>query len=176
MGEIDAAAVMERPQAERSNGRQNGSGGADEVGGRRPTAAKGERKRRASGKGSSGQGRRNRELGRRGEDAAARFLDRRGYDIIERNWTCAAGEADIIARDGDSVVFVEVKTRSSCDCGMPAEAVDEAKRDRYERIAALFLQGFDVVDVPVRFDIVSIVAISPDRAMIRHHINAFSGR
>ena len=88
----------------------------------------------------------------------------------------AAGEADIIARDGDSVVFVEVKTRSSCDCGMPAEAVDEAKRDRYERIAALFLQGFDVVDVPVRFDIVSIVAISPDRAMIRHHINAFSGR
>ena len=47
---------------------------------------------------------------------------------------------------------------------------------RYERIAALFLQGFDVVDVPVRFDIVSIVAISPDRAMIRHHINAFSGR
>ena len=57
-----------------------------------------------------------------------------------------------------------------------ALAKDEAKRDRYERIAALFLQGFDVVDVPVRFDIVSIVAISPDRAMIRHHINAFSGR
>ena len=103
-------------------------------------------------------------------------LGRRGDEIVERNWTCAAGEADIIARDGDSVVFVEVKTRSSCDCGMPAEAVDEAKRDRYERIAALFLQGFDVVDVPVRFDIVSIVAISPDRAMIRHHINAFSGR
>lgn len=103
-------------------------------------------------------------------------LDRRGYEIVERNWTCAAGEADIIARDGDSVVFVEVKTRSSCDYGMPAEAVDEAKRDRYERIAALFLQGFHVVDVPVRFDIVSIVAISPDRAMIRHHINAFSGR
>ena len=74
------------------------------------------------------------------------------------------------------VVFVEVKPRSSCDYGMPAEAVDEAKRDRYERIAALFLQGFHVVDVPVRFDIVSIVAISPDRAMIRHHINAFSGR
>ena len=121
-------------------------------------------------------GGRNAELGRRGEDAAARFLDRRGYEIVERNWPCAAGEADIIARDGDSVVFVEVKTRSSGDCGMPAEAVDEAKRDRYERIAALFLQGFDVVDVPVRFDIVSIVAISPDRAMIRHHINAFSGR
>lgn len=115
----------------------------------------------------------NAELGRRGEDAAARFLDRHGYDIVARNWTCAAGEADIIARDGDAVVFVEVKTRSSCDYGMPAEAVDEKKRDRYERIAALFLQGYDVVDVPVRFDIVSIVALSSDRAMIRHHLDAF---
>lgn len=119
-------------------------------------------------------GERNVELGRRGEDAAARFLDRRGYEIVERNWRCAAGEADIIARDGDAVVFVEVKTRSSCDCGLPAEAVDAEKRERYERIAALFLQGYDVVDVPVRFDIVSIVVIGPDRAMIRHHINAFS--
>lgn len=174
MGEIDAAAVRERPQAERSNGRQNGSGGADEVGGHRSTAAKGERKRRASGKGSSGQGRRNRELGRRGEDAAARFLDRRGYDIIERNWTCAAGEADIIARDGDALVFVEVKTRSSTDKGLPSEAVDAAKRGRYERIAALFLQSYDVVDVPVRFDVVSLVLVSPDRALVRHHIDAFT--
>ena len=57
---------------------------------------------------------------------------------------------------------------------MPAEAVDEAKRDRYERIAALFLQGFHVVDVPVRFDVVSIVVVPPDRAFIRHHIGAFS--
>lgn len=122
------------------------------------------------------KGERNAELGRRGEDAAARFLDRRGYEIVERNWTCAAGEADIIARDGEYVVFVEVKTRSSCDKGLPSEAVDEEKRERYERIAALFLQGYDVVDVPVRFDIISIVAIGSDRAMIRHHINAFSGR
>lgn len=118
-------------------------------------------------------GKRNAELGRRGEDAAARFLDRRGYEIVARNWTCAAGEADIVARDGETVVFVEVKTRSSCEKGMPSEAVDAAKRERYERIAALFLQGYDAVDVPVRFDIVSIVAIAPDRAIIRHHIDAF---
>ncbi len=120
-------------------------------------------------------GKRNADLGRRGEDAAARFLDRRGYEIVERNWTCSAGEADIVARDGDAVVFVEVKTRSSCEKGFPSEAVDAEKRERYERIAAQFLQGYDAVDVPVRFDIVSIVVISPDRAMIRHHINAFCG-
>ncbi|WP_239442927.1 YraN family protein [Gordonibacter sp. An230] len=114
------------------------------------------------------------ELGRRGEDAAARFLERRGYDIVERNWECAAGEADIVARDDDgSLVFVEVKTRSNCERGLPSEAVDAEKRERYERIAACFLADYDVVDVPVRFDIIGIVAVSEDRAMIRHHINAF---
>lgn len=119
-------------------------------------------------------GKRNVEFGRRGEDAAARFLYRRGYDIIERNWTCAAGEADIVARDGESLVFVEVKTRSSTEKGLPSEAVDTAKRSRYERIAALFLRDYDVVDVSVRFDVVSLVVISPDRALVRHHINAFA--
>lgn len=118
--------------------------------------------------------RHNVELGKRGEDAAVRFLNRRGYDIVERNWTCLAGEADIIARDGDAVVFVEVKTRSSCEKGFPSEAVDANKRERYERIAALFLQNFEVSNVAVRFDIISIVLIAPDRALIRHHINAFS--
>ena len=113
------------------------------------------------------------ELGRRGEDAAARFLERRGYDIVERNWTCAAGEADIVARDRQAVVFVEVKTRSGYAKGLPSEAVDAAKRDRYEKIAAAFLAEYDVVDVPVRFDVVSIVTVAPDRAMIRHHIDAF---
>ena len=170
----DTAATIEWQDGEQAPcGKKAGAGERRGVGsGAKRRAKRGERAQDRE----KTAGERNAELGRRGEDAAARFLDRRGYEIVERNWTCAAGEADIIARDGDSVVFVEVKTRSSCDYGMPAEAVDEAKRDRYERIAALFLQGFHVVDVPVRFDIVSIVAISPDRAMIRHHINAFSGR
>ena len=121
---------------------------------------------------------RHNDTGKWGEELATEMLRGKGYTIIERDWHSGHRDIDIIARSPDlrTIVFVEVKTRSSCDCGMPAEAVDEAKRDRYERIAALFLQGFDVVDVPVRFDIVSIVAISPDRAMIRHHINAFSGR
>ncbi len=118
-------------------------------------------------------GEHNKELGRIGEEVAAVFLDRHGYEIIERNWTCCAGEADIIARDEDYVVFVEVKTRSNCNRGMPSEAVDERKRDRYERIAMLYLRDSDVVDVPVRFDIVAIVVLGPDKVMIRHHIDAF---
>ncbi len=115
----------------------------------------------------------NKELGRKGEDAAVRFLERRGYDIVERNWTCFAGEADIIARDGEAVVFVEVKTRTGASNGLPAEAVTKNKRERYEKIACAFLADYDVVDVPVRFDVVSISLIDTDRAMVRHHIDAF---
>lgn len=116
----------------------------------------------------------NRDLGKRGEDAASKFLYNRGYDILERNWRCKFGEADIIARDGDAIVFVEVKTRSGLEHGFPAEAVDHKKQERYERIALAYISDIDDVDIPIRFDVVSIVAIASDRALIRHHINAFS--
>lgn len=116
---------------------------------------------------------RNREFGRRGEDAAARYLQRRGYDIVARNWTCHAGEADIIARADDAIVFVEVKTRKDASMGLPSEAVDARKRKRYEDIAMSFLSGYDACDVRVRFDVISVMQIAPDRAFVRHHIDAF---
>ncbi|NBI31783.1 YraN family protein [Enterorhabdus sp. P55] len=118
------------------------------------------------------RGSRNRDLGRRGEEAAAKFLHRHGYDVVERNWTCAAGEADIIARVGEVLVFVEVKTRRGVSYGFPAEAVDEAKRERYRRIALSYLAERRLGEVPLRFDVVSIV-VSDRRAVVRHHINAF---
>lgn len=121
------------------------------------------------------RGKRNKELGRRGEEAAARFLYRRGYDILERNWACPFGEADIIARDSDdSLVFVEVKTRSDCEKGFPSEAVNAAKRDKYEKIALAYLKGCDICDVCVRFDVIAIVVMTADRALVRHHIGAFA--
>lgn len=115
----------------------------------------------------------NKELGRRGEDAAARYLTARGYDIVVRNWTCSFGEADIIARDGDTVVFVEVKTRTGLSNGLPSEAVTKEKRARYEKIACAYLMDSDFVDVPVRFDVVAILVMDSNRALIRHHIDAF---
>lgn len=120
------------------------------------------------------KGESNKELGARGEEAAARFLVRRGYEILERNWTCYAGEADIIARDEDNLVFCEVKTRKDCQKGFPAEAVGAEKREKYEKIALAFLRDYDVVDIAVRFDVISIVVMPPDRALIRHHIAAFN--
>lgn len=119
-------------------------------------------------------GKRNKSLGARGEEAAASFLYRRGYEILERNWTCFAGEADIIAKDHDTLVFVEVKTRKDCERGFPSEAVTAEKRNKYEKIALAYLADYAESDFPVRFDVVSIVVIGPDKAMIRHQINAFS--
>ena len=113
------------------------------------------------------------ELGKKGEEAAARFLERRGFEILERNWTCFAGEVDIIALQEDALCFVEVKTRSSIQKGFPSEAVDGRKRDRYERIAACYLQENTHEDLRVRFDVISILALGEGRAFLRHHINAF---
>ena len=122
-------------------------------------------------KASSGH---NLDLGRRGEQAAARFLERRGMEILERNWVCAAGEADIIAYDGEAIHFVEVKTRSNVAHGFPSEAVTPEKRGRYERIAAVYLSRSEYVDVGVLFDIISIVVTGPNRAFLRFHRNAFA--
>ena len=114
-------------------------------------------------------------LGMRGEDAAALFLERRGYEVIERNWRCPAGEADIVARDEDgTVVFVEVKARSGVRFGFPEEAVTSVRRRRYERIAGYYLSDHVFEDARVRFDIVAILVLEPsNRLYIRHHINAF---
>lgn len=114
------------------------------------------------------------DLGDRGENAAVRFLVRQGYEILERNWTCKAGEADIIALDENTLVFIEVKTRSNSEKGLPEEAVGSKKRKRYEKIAVSYLQHNTLSDVSIRFDVIAILVVSPDRAFLRHHLHAFS--
>lgn len=113
------------------------------------------------------------ELGKRGEEAATCFLERREYEILDRNWKCIAGEADIIALQDDTLCFIEVKTRKDAQKGFPSEAVDTRKRSRYERIAACYLKDHDYADVRVRFDIIAILVLGEDRAFLRHHLNAF---
>lgn len=117
---------------------------------------------------------RRKRLGERGEDAAAAYLERAGFTLVERNWVCSSGEADIIALDGDVLVLCEVKTRTSRAKGSPDEAVTPAKQRRYARIAASYLQSAGLTDVSVRFDVVSILVLTPDRALLRHHRAAFA--
>ncbi len=116
-----------------------------------------------------------RELGRKGEDAAVRYLSAKGYCILHRNWRCRFGEADIIAQDPDGTVcFIEVKTRRSMDAGLPEEAVTATKRSRYEKIAMCYIVQEDIDDnTALRFDAIAICVADGRRAMLRHHRSCF---
>jgi putative endonuclease len=99
-----------------------------------------------------------RELGDYGEDLAAAHLAAAGYEVLARNWRCRDGELDLVARDGDAVVFVEVKTRSSADFGMPAEAVGHVKARRIRGLACRWLvENRPGGAIQLRFDVVSVV-------------------
>jgi putative endonuclease len=118
---------------------------------------------------------RKKSLGQRGEDAAARFLKRLGYRIVARGLDSRFGELDIVAVDGRTVVFVEVKTRSSTDAGHPADAIDHFKESRMTQAALAYLKAHRLLQHAARFDVVAITW--PDdtrRPAIEHYKNAFS--
>ena len=101
-------------------------------------------------------------VGRFGEQVAADFVRELGLEILDRNWRCPGGEIDIVARDGATLVFVEVKTRSSRAYGLPAEAVDARKAARIRRLAGQWMTAYrDTGEAPfwqaVRFDVVSVI-------------------
>ena len=92
-------------------------------------------------------------IGRCGEDAAVRYLEKMGYTILERNYRLRIGEVDIIARDEEYLVFIEVKTRRSTTFGSPFEAVDTRKQQRIFKVASAYVGE---KDIPVRFDVVAV--------------------
>ncbi len=113
------------------------------------------------------------ELGNKGEEIAANFLKKQGYQIIERNYQARMGEMDIVAGEGKSIVFVEVKTRRSADFGLPEEALSYDKRRRLTKLALGYLAYHKIKDKNCRFDVVSIL-IDGDRVKdIRLIKNAF---
>jgi len=108
-------------------------------------------------------------LGRAGEDLAARHLEARGYRILERGFRIRDGEIDLVADDGGTVVFVEVKTRSGTACGRPAEAVDGRKQRRLLRAARVWLHRHGATERPCRFDVIEILS-RPGEAVVANHI------
>ena len=97
-------------------------------------------------------------LGRRGERAAERYLRRNGYRIVARNFRAAGAEIDLVAIDGETLVFVEVKTRSSRAAGAPEEAVDERKQKQMRRAAEAFARRYRADEIEMRFDIIAVDA------------------
>jgi putative endonuclease len=117
----------------------------------------------------------NKPLGPRGEDAAVRFLKRKGYHILARGVDSRLGELDIIAVDGRTVVFVEVKTRQSDLAGHPAEAIDQRKQRRMTQAALAYLKAQGLLKYSARFDVVAIIwPLDSKRPSIEHYPNAFA--
>ncbi|MCR4723798.1 MAG: YraN family protein [Clostridia bacterium] len=113
--------------------------------------------------------------GKDGEDLACRYLEKKGYRILERNFRCRMGEIDVIACDGEYICFIEIKARTRTDYGMPRDAVDRRKQQKLLRCTQLYLKlhpGLARQYSP-RMDIVEIL-YREDGSFVRHTPNAFS--
>ena len=115
------------------------------------------------------------ELGRRGEEEAVRYLAAKGYRILDRGFRMFGGEIDIIARQGETLVFVEVKTRRSTEFGVPDESVNLSKQNQVRKIAQGYLMKKQLLEsaTPCRFDILSLVWAEGRGLAITHLENAF---
>jgi putative endonuclease len=110
--------------------------------------------------------------GQSGEDLACSYLERLGMRVLVRNFRCRAGEIDVVALDGDTLVFVEVKERRSDSHGVAVEAVTAEKRRRVVRAARVYAATRGLTDAPLRFDVVAI-DWSAGAPMFRHDRGAF---
>ena len=113
------------------------------------------------------------KTGNYGEDLACKFLENLGYTIIERNYFYNHGEIDIIARDGDSLVFAEVKYRTSLEYGPPELAISKAKQRLVRRTAEAYLFTHGIKEQSARIDLIAILHLKDEKPVINHIINAF---
>lgn len=110
----------------------------------------------------------NHEIGQQYEQMAAEYLRGLGYEILEQNYRCRQGEVDIIAADGDCIVFCEVKYRKNVNCGSPGEAVTVEKQRKISRTALYYLYQKNMTEQACRFDVIGIT-----KDEIYHYKNAF---
>lgn len=96
-------------------------------------------------------------LGKEGEEMAARYLEQEGYTVLDRNWRCGHKELDLVVTRDDTIVFVEVKTRTGTEWGDPEDAVTDRKIRRIVNSADAYIR-LNRIDMDVRFDIISIVS------------------
>lgn len=115
-------------------------------------------------------------LGRWGESVAARYLEAQGYQIVGRNWRCTRGEIDLVARTGETLVFVEVKTRRGRAMGTPEEGVTAQKAQRLLLLGQHYLYAHNLDDVDWRIDVVAVELDTRGKLLRCEHIpNAVMG-
>ncbi len=114
-------------------------------------------------------------LGARGEEAAARHLESLGYRVLDRRFRTRAGEIDLVAEEAGTLVFVEVKSRSTLAFGRPSEAVDRRKRGRILSAASVYLARRGLSDRACRFDVLEVLRAPGGRLLCRLIRDAFQG-
>ena len=108
-----------------------------------------------------------------GEELAACFLAKAGYRILLKNYRSRLGEIDLVAKDRETLVFIEVKTRRSLAAGDPSESVTAFKQRQIVKTAQCYLKSLRLEDIPCRFDVVSILLNTGEDPMIEHIHDAF---
>ena len=115
-------------------------------------------------------------IGAWGEEIASQYLEANGYQILARNWRTQEGEVDLVTQDGETIVFVEVKTRTSKDFGWPEESVTAVKRRRLQRAALAYLVDQNLSDILWRIDVIAIDRTSSGTVeRLEHYIDAVDG-
>ena len=114
------------------------------------------------------------ELGSLGENIAVTYLTDAGLRVLDRNWRCREGEIDLVARDGDALVFCEVKTRRGTGYGHPLEAVTRAKQIRLRTLAQRWLAAHAEHAPDLRFDVVGVLLRGDEPAVVTHLPGAFT--
>jgi len=114
-----------------------------------------------------------RSTGSKGEDIACEFIANLGYAIIDRNYQYGHGEIDIIAKDRDEFVFIEVKYRKSLEYGAPETAVTKSKQKQIRKIAEAYIYEKEIKDTSCRIDVIAILDLPNLKPEINHYKNAF---
>ena len=112
------------------------------------------------------------ELGKTGEELAYKKIKQLGYKKIIRNYRCPLGEMDLIANDGDTLVFIETKTRKGRSVGYAKEAIDAKKRRQLSKVALFYLKSNKLSEIKARFDVIA-VSLEGERPLIEVIQNAF---
>jgi putative endonuclease len=112
------------------------------------------------------------ELGKQGEEIAAKYLQQEGYRILSRNFRSRFGELDIICTRDQAIVFVEVKTRRSTSFGTPEESITRSKKEHIRKVALIYLESYSQAFREIRFDVIAII-MEGNKPRINHLMAAF---
>ena len=114
----------------------------------------------------------NKKIGMKGEDLAKKFLEQKGYEILETNFYCRFGEIDIIAKINNKIAFIEVKTRRQIRYGVPAESVTNHKKRHIYKIAEFYTYLYRLYNIPLSLDVIEVYLFKDKDARIEHIENA----